>query len=73
MIVDMGLFLNVELIDCMVKVLFCLCVVGDDFDWGCEEFRKVCERGVRVTCFVLSILVELYVVCGDIDGVLDVI
>ena len=72
-IVDMGLFLNVEPTDRMVKALLRLCVAGDDLDRGREELRKACERGVRVTCSALSILAEPYAARGDIDGALDVI
>ena len=72
-IVDMGLFLNVEPTERMVKALLRLCVAGDDLRRGREELRKACARGVRVTCSTLSILAEPYAVRGDIDGALDVI
>ena len=73
-IMDMGSFLNVRITERMATVMLRLCVSGNDLERGREELRKLCARGVKLTCkSTLSVLAPPYAANGDIDGAIDVI
>ncbi len=73
-IMDMGSFLNVRITERMTTVMLRLCVSGNDLERGREELRKLCARGVKLTCkSTLSVLAPPYAANGDIDGAIDVI
>jgi len=73
-IMEMGSFLNVRITERMTTVMLQLCVSGNDLERGREELRKLCARGVKLTCkSTLSVLAPPYAANGDIDGAVDII